>query len=96
VRVADASYDLGPLERRAFAIVEERRLAPGVQGVNALLGLARGPRVLGVQCQCKRRSRFICETRVLTSSISECSVASSRAGSYRLRCSPMSAGLSSR
>ena len=44
-RVGQTRQCLGPLERGALAIGEERRLAPGVERVDALLGFAGLPRV---------------------------------------------------
>jgi hypothetical protein len=48
MRVRDFSDRLGPFERRAFSIGKERRLAPGVEGVDTLLGFTVEPRVLRV------------------------------------------------
>src|SRR5262249_18745925 len=51
---ADARDGLGPLERRALTIAEERRLPPGVERVEALLGFACVPGVLGVHVDAVR------------------------------------------
>src|SRR3712207_3923597 len=48
VTLGDERDGLGPLERRPLASRVERRFPPGVQGVEALLALAEGARVLRV------------------------------------------------
>ena len=48
VRVRNIGDGLGPFERRTFTIREERRLSPGAQSVQSLLGLPGRARVLGV------------------------------------------------
>src|SRR3977135_642583 len=51
MRVRNARDRLGPFERGALAIAEERRLPPGVEGVDALLGFAREARLLRVHVE---------------------------------------------
>ena len=47
----DQRHGLGPFERRSLAIAEERRFAPRIQAVQALLRLAFGSRILGMHVQ---------------------------------------------
>src|SRR5690606_8101608 len=48
VRVAEQRDRFGPGKRGALALGEERRLAPGAERVDALLGLAGCPRIFRV------------------------------------------------
>src|SRR5579863_1718161 len=46
--IANQRNRLRPFQRGAFSLGEKRRFPPGVECVQALLGLTRGPRVFGV------------------------------------------------
>ena len=46
-----AGHRLGPFQRRTLTLGVERRLPPGAQPVDPLLGLAEGARVLGVHVE---------------------------------------------
>src|SRR6185369_10774818 len=49
--LADQSQGFGPFERRALALAVERGFAPGVEKVQALLGLAGGAGILAVHVE---------------------------------------------
>jgi len=51
VTLGNVRHRFGPRERRALALVEERRLAPGIERVEALLGFALGAGILGVHVE---------------------------------------------
>ena len=51
VPLCDERHGLGPRKRRSLALRVEGRLAPSVEQVEPLLGLARGPQVLRVHVE---------------------------------------------
>src|SRR5215217_2450409 len=54
VSLGDPGDGLGPLQGRPLSLAEERRLAPGVERIEALLAFARSPCVLGVHVYAER------------------------------------------
>src|SRR3546814_2471678 len=57
VRLGDQRQGFGPAERGTFALAVERRFAPGVEQIQALLRLALFPGAGGMHVKTKRADR---------------------------------------